>query len=508
MTKELKSKIKTLLINNYINEKDITYPFKGKVSVSLPNDFYIYDNIVIYDSPIYLPFWFEELSKHNYKFKYHIVIYFAPENTPKLPSAHTGLLLFSKDGLSIKKIRVPHKNCKFCNQNVKDWGGKKHLMNPEGVAISDVWKHLNLSYSDIINSRIPKVVELELRKLFDETTKTDGIRTIDSFIDSYDEINNIIKEEMTNKVYCADAIEKLNELPKNSIDLIFVDPPYNLNKNYKTYHDERNDYIEWSEQWISKCLDVIKSDGSFVLLNIPKWAHELAFKLIPKYYIQEWIVWDEPGEPRGKMIPAHYSLLWFSKNRSPLINKLPDEQASLDFCSRQKCKKNRSGKVQDEIFVRDVRWDIHRVKAGKRRFNHPTQLPEKLLDFIIRLTTKPGQIVLDPMMGTGTTVVTAKNLNRKYIGIDIDQTYVNISKARLEGKTQDLTQNQKSPQKINGFTKKDIQIQIGELAIKLGHLPSEDEIYSSLNISKQQLLDLFKSWSKVVKYAKLILKKR
>jgi site-specific DNA-methyltransferase (adenine-specific) len=422
-----------------------------------------------------------------------------------LPISHVGALIFTKNNLEVNKIRIPHKFCKFCGEPLKDWGGKKHLMHPEGTMISDVWKHLDLSYNDIVNNFAPDPVIEEFKRMFDKFDVTFGERRPLRKSDVPQNIvTNKFPENYLDKVIQGDSIDVLKTLPSNCVDMIFVDPPYNLGKEYNTYKDERDDYVTWSLKWIKECLRVLKPGGSFFLLNIPKWAHEIASELIGEYYFQRWIVWDEPAEPRGKLIPAHYAILWFSKTPNVKVNPLLKEQDSMDFCLRLKCRRRRKGMVQDKVPVRDLRWDIHRVKHRGKRFYHPCQLPEKLLEFLIKLSTNEGDIVLDPMMGTGTTLVVAKKLNRHYFGIDIDPMYIKITLERLNGNSNSLIRT-KTNRRSSKLTKKDVQIKIGELAKELGRLPTIEEVEERLNISRKEILRMFPSWGKALKYAKLVL---
>jgi len=396
---------------------------------------------------------------------------------------------------------------------LKDWGGKAHLMHPEGSLISDVWKDLPLTYKDIVGSSCPKVVIDRLEAMFKKPNIIKGNKVIleknsDTGADKY-EINNF-PEELKNTVIQGDAIEELRKIPNNSVDTVFIDPPYNLGKQYLNYEDERRDYVEWSLKWLEECFRILKPNGSLFLLNIPKWAHEILVELLPKYYLVRWIVWDETAEPRGKLIPAHYALLWLSKTENVKTYPLKEDQDSMNYCLRIKCTKiRRSLGIKDKISVRDVRWDIHRIKHRSKRFKyHPVQLPEKLLRFIIELTTDKGDVVLDPMVGTGTTVVVAKKLGRAFLGIDIDPTYIDITRKRLAGELEDILENSSKRNMRDrklGLTKKWIQVEMEKLAKKIGRLPTIDEASAYLGVDKNKLIEIFPNWSKALKLAKISL---
>ncbi len=508
---------KTLLINNIIDKKLLIEPFKGKIITSIPAiDISKYNQVLVYDVPVALPFWYKFLAERDFSFRYHIVVYFDSNiERNNLIISHVGILYaFKGKKTYINKVRIPHQYCKFCGRSLKDWGGKKHLMHPEGSMISDVWKHLGLKEDEIIGRDMPSILKKFLYKVFGEFDMVYGSKKVISLSDSYGE--NEGKSELDlegiDKDYLitGDAKKILKTFPSNVIDMIFVDPPYNLNKNYDVYKDEREDYVSWSLDWLEECFRVLKPNGSLFLLNIPKWIYELLPYLVEKYYLQRWIVWDNQAEPKGKLIPAHYSLLWFSKTPNVKTYPLGEEQDDLNFCLRNSCRKKREKLgIKDKIQVRDVRWDIHRVKHSHKRFNHPTQLPAKLLSFVIRLTTNKGDIVLDPMMGVGTTPLVAKELERHYIGIDVSETYTNIAKQRINENLsfKDLKTNTYVDYK-NKLTKKEIQIKVGEFALQLGRIPSLKEFCDKYNYSKEEIIRLFPSWSKAIKYAKILLERQ
>ena len=508
---------RTLLINNVIDENLLLNPFKGKIKVSLPDvDVSGYNLVLVYDVPVALPFWFKLLNAHGFSFRYHIVVYFdSSVSRNNLIVSHVGVLYAFKNKTSINKVRIPHSYCEFCGKTLKDWGGKKHLMHPDGALISDVWKHLDLKLQDIVSKDVPKSLKDNLLKVFGEFDEVLGKKEIvvppEEFTLSCSErVGEIArKKSIVKRLINGDAVEILKTFEDNTVDMVFIDPPYNLNKNYDSYKDERDDYVSWSLNWLNECFRVLKPYGSLFLLNIPKWIYEILPHLLENYYLQRWIVWDNQAEPKGKLIPAHYPLIWLSKTREVKTYPLGEEQDDLRFCLRASCRKKREKLgVKDKIPVRDVRWDIHRVKHSRKRFEHPTQLPAKLLSFLIRLTTCEGDVVLDPMMGVGTTPVVAKELNRSYVGIDISETYTRIAEERIKKAVspEDLRPNVEF--KRNGIIKKKVQLEVGELSLQIGRIPTVDEFCNRYGYRKEDVLELFSSWSKATKYAKLLLEKR
>mgnify|MGYP000253422860 CR=1 FL=1 len=259
--------------------------------------------------------------------------------------------------------------------------------------------------------------------------------------------------ELINKVLVGDCIQLMKKIPDESIDLIFIDPPYNLRKRYLTYNDEKSDeeYLRWSKKWLLEAVRILKRTGSLFVVNLPKWAWQYILILNEKLWLQRVIAWFGLSEPRGKIMPAHYPILWYTKSKDNFkFNKNTLEKIHVHpryVCLRQHCKEkikrmdiNERKKLGIYEELTDVWFDIHRIRhRGKRIEKHPCQLPEKLLERIILMTTNINDVVLDPMVGTGTTVIVAKKLNRKFIGIDIDPYYVQITNKRLKTVNVSLT---------------------------------------------------------------------
>jgi len=245
-------------------------------------------------------------------------------------------------------------------------------------------------------------------------------------------------KDFINKVILGDALEIMRQIPDNSVDMTFADPPFNLGKKYNTYHDKKeiNEYIEWCKLWLKEMVRITKPTGSIFVHNIPKYLIHFASYLNEIAYFRHWIVWDAMGSPLGKtLLPNHYGILWYTKQ--PKGFKFYDIRRPHARC--RKCNiilQDYGGKKNSMHpfgpLVSDVWTDIHRIRHKKRRDEHPCQLPIPLLERLILMTTDEGDIVLDPFAGTGTTAIAAKRLGRNYIAIDIDPEYVEIIKKKLE----------------------------------------------------------------------------
>ncbi|MBI4286394.1 MAG: site-specific DNA-methyltransferase [Chloroflexi bacterium] len=237
-----------------------------------------------------------------------------------------------------------------------------------------------------------------------------------------------------------DAIETMKQIPDNTIDMTFADPPFNLKKSYEQYEDDKEirDYLSWCKDWLEQMVRITKPTGSIFVHNIPKWLTYYSCYLNDMAYFKHWIAWDAMGAPLGKTIlPNHYGILWYVKSRD---FKFRDIRMPHRYC--RECGsmlKDYGGKKHLAhpfgTLVSDVWTDIYRIRHAKRRDEHPCQLPIHLLERLILMTTDECDLILDPFIGTGTTAIAAKQLGRKYIGIDIDNKYVEISKEKLESAT-------------------------------------------------------------------------
>lgn len=222
-----------------------------------------------------------------------------------------------------------------------------------------------------------------------------------------------------------------------SVDVVFADPPFNLDKKYGKYKDKIDDdkYIEWSYKWISEVVRITKPTGSIFIHNIPKWLTYYASELNKLAIFKHWIAWDAMTSPMGKSLqPAHYGVLYYVKNSDAKFSevRMPHKR---DRKSKY-LSKDYGGK-KDSIhpfgpLISDTWTDLHRIKHNKFRDEHPCQLPISILERIILMSSDEGDLIFDPFLGSGTTAVAAKHLGRSYCGIDIDENYIGIVNNKLD----------------------------------------------------------------------------
>jgi DNA modification methylase len=531
-----------------VNDKPLLISILQEAVRALKNGGVLY----VQGMPSYLPELGVFLEKFL-RFKYWFAIESTHIESSPLPSVHAAVIMFTKGNgrFNIKRVRLPHQYCLACGRTLKDWGGKAHLMNPEGYVISDVIKDIPSANN---YSQISKPLFDILISMLDFTDRNEGNknRLIETPIP---EIRGIVapeegmawkykslaesplqyglpnfplpsekrevryktlaanqtidQENLFNIIHQGDSVEILKQYPDDSIDLAFADPPYNLDKDYTNYDDGLADkkYIEWCNTWLAEYIRIIKPTGSLFVLNLPRWAIHHAHFLNQHLYFQNWIVWDALSEPRGKVMPAHYALLFFTKQPTDFTFYY-EAISPIDarhYCLRASCVRQRKRQGDnDKQTLNDIWWDVHRIKHRRDRDYHPCQLPESLMERIIKLTTEPGDVVLDAFGGTGTTPITAIQLGRQYVAIDIDPHYVKIMKDKIS-QIQSIgkVQRQTVKQETRLVTKKALQLELRKLSVELGRLPTPEDVKEKSRYDLELFLENFPTWGKALKAAKL-----
>jgi site-specific DNA-methyltransferase (adenine-specific) len=246
-----------------------------------------------------------------------------------------------------------------------------------------------------------------------------------------------------NTIIAGDCLTNLSLIPDKSVDLVFADPPYwmqtegeLLRTNGKKFDgvednwDKFNtykEYDEFSEKWLKECKRILKPNGSIWVIGSFQNIYRLGYIMQNLgYWVLNDVVWSKPNAVPNfggtRYQNSHETLLWCC----------PSQKSKYTF--NYKTMKHLNGDKQDKSV-----WDIgicigsERLKDESGKKAHSTQKPEKLLYKIILSTTKPNDIVLDPFFGSGTTGAVAKRLGRNYIGLEMEQKYIEIAKKRIAG---------------------------------------------------------------------------
>ncbi len=237
----------------------------------------------------------------------------------------------------------------------------------------------------------------------------------------------------TNIIYNEDCMTGMKKLEDNSIDLIFIDPPYNMGKKYGTKDDYTlEEYYDFCYKWMDECYRILKPTGNFYIMNIPKHlAHLHVYAMKLGFQYRNWIVWvrndNSPYAKQKQFKPNHQDILRLTKTDDFFFNWRGSARVPI-------WKKDK--RVNDLAGDFDTWNDITYVKGNsKEKKQHPCMLPEKLLRKIILSSSKEEDIVLDFFAGSGTTQVVAKQNKRQFIGFEQSEEYCKIANKRLEQTT-------------------------------------------------------------------------
>lgn len=253
-----------------------------------------------------------------------------------------------------------------------------------------------------------------------------------------------------NTIHRLDCIEAMQSMDEGSVDLVFADPPFNIGYEYDEYHDKKDAkaYLDWSRQWISGVQRVLKPTGTFWLAIGDDYAAEL--KVLSQdigFHCRSWVIWYYTFgvNCKYKFSRSHTHLFHFVKDRKTFAF---NREEILVPSARQLVyadKRAAPGRLPDDTWVlrpqdladgfnpdEDV-WYFPRVAGTfkEREGFHGCQMPEQLLGRIIKVSSKPGELVLDPFSGSSTTVAVAKKLGRRFLAFDISEDYIARGLKRL-----------------------------------------------------------------------------
>ena len=302
-----------------------------------------------------------------------------------------------------------------------------------------------------------------------------------------------LSADQTNKIFNGDSIEIMREMPDNSVDLIFADPPYNLQLNDNIYRPDYSDvdsvredwdkfenyksYDAFTSNWLKECKRLLKPSGTIWVIGSYHNIFRVGYIMQNmEFWTLNDIIWTKTNPMphfRGRRFTnAHETIIWAAKDKK----------------SRYKFNYDAMKSLNDDIQMRSD-WHIP-ICNGKERLRdndgtklHPTQKPEALIYRIIVSSSDPNAIVLDPFSGSGTTAAVCKKLGRRWIGIERNKDYVRIAEQRLE----EIDNPCSSSINIKSTKRDQVRIPFGTL-IERGLI----EIGEKLYCSKKKTLPLFK----------------
>jgi DNA modification methylase len=217
-------------------------------------------------------------------------------------------------------------------------------------------------------------------------------------------------------------------------DLVFADPPFNIGYTYDVYEDRKayDEYYQWTADWMAACQAVCKPTGSFWIAIGDEYAAEV--KIIARdlgLHLRNWVIWHYTfGQAtKKKFARSHAHLFYFVMDPKQFtFNADAIRVPSARQTTYGDARANPKGKVPDDT------WSFSRVCGTfKERVQwHPCQMPEKVLERIVQASSNPGELVLDPFSGSGTTLAVAARLGRHWFGSDLSDDYVTHATARIE----------------------------------------------------------------------------
>lgn len=234
-----------------------------------------------------------------------------------------------------------------------------------------------------------------------------------------------------------DDILKINAIPNNSIDLIITSPPYNVDIHYNSHADNLTyeDYLEFTQKWIAKCFDLAKDEGRF-LLNIPLDKNKGGQKSVGaditkivkdvgwKYHST--IIWNEGNISRRTAWGSYKSA------SAPYVIAPVELILVLYKTNWKKTGESRENDITKEEFMQWTNGLWTFKGESKKKVGHPAPFPIELPRRCIKLFSFVGDMVLDPFLGSGTTLIATYLHNRKGIGIDVDKEYCDLAIKRLQ----------------------------------------------------------------------------
>jgi DNA modification methylase len=254
------------------------------------------------------------------------------------------------------------------------------------------------------------------------------------------------------RIHHGDCVSQLTERPTGLIDLAFADPPFNIGYDYDVYDDRKKDeaYLDWTRRWMGAVTQALKPDGAFWIAIGDEYAAEI--KLIAqndlKLACRSWVIWYYTFGVHctKKFTRSHAHLFHFVKD--PARFTFNEDEICVPSARQlvyADARAEPGGRLPDDTWIlrpQDVpggfrgeqaTWYFPRVAGTfkQRAGFHGCQMPEQLLGRIIRTCSRPGEIVLDPFAGSGTTLVVAKKLARRWLGFELSADYVRKANARI-----------------------------------------------------------------------------
>lgn len=253
---------------------------------------------------------------------------------------------------------------------------------------------------------------------------------------------------MTN-IICGDCISEMNAMESESARLVVADPPYFnvlLEESWDTSWKNEADYLAWTARWIAASMRVLQPGGLLYCFGqVGKREHVMLHLMsqgAKRWQFHDLVIWDRVvgyNDRRDSWTPCYEMIFVLRKNGDACFDKdavrEPYDQATRALYARDKRYKNpeaRRAHLEKGKYATNI-WRIPSLKGNSReKVGHPSQKPLALVERIIRSSSAPGDLVIDPFLGSGTTAIACHRLHRRCIGIEKSADYVAMARARLQ----------------------------------------------------------------------------
>ncbi|WP_449417400.1 adenine-specific DNA-methyltransferase [Phormidium nigroviride] len=270
-------------------------------------------------------------------------------------------------------------------------------------------------------------------------------------------------EDGRDTIFYGDAIDILSsEIASESVDLVFIDPPYNIGKKFSNFHDKwesDEEYVKWAYKLLDECIRILKPNGSIYVMTSTQAMPYFDIYLRKKMVILSRIVWhyDSSGVQATKYFGSMYEpILYCVKDKNSYIFNSTDIKIEAKTGAQRKLidyRKSVPSQYNTQKVPGNV-WYFPRVRYRMEEYeNHPSQKPEALLERIILASSNKGSLIVDPFAGTFTLAAVARRLGRTSISIESQEEYLKIGLRRVmqwqEYRGEKLLPLQKTHTRIN-----------------------------------------------------------
>ncbi len=239
----------------------------------------------------------------------------------------------------------------------------------------------------------------------------------------------------------ADALTFSRSLRADIADIVFLDPPFNLGKDYGVgrwlENGDADAYGFYMEKLIREVVRILKPGGAFFLYHLPYWASRLSQELLERLEFRHWIaIAMKNGFVRGKnLYPAHYALLYYTKGKPARFSRPRRKPQVCRHC--EKLVKDYGGYThiieRKGINLSDFWDDLSPVRHKSRKHRSANQLPLTLTDRVVGIAGAPGGVLVDPFAGTGTSLLSARNGGMYFVGNEMSRRSLRVCSSRLSG---------------------------------------------------------------------------